>query len=183
VEELKAALDNYSKKDHKDEKYQTREEVVRAYSQGKIFIFKGKLGIGGLLAVLILWSAAIFFLIIPFLEPSYQWGDMYGFLTFFMVFFLCMGAFPFLIKSFYLVIGPQGFLFRKLGRPYYYPWAAVEGIKDRVRQNIDIKLFLRKGGKKKFDSKRYRLKEFPFLKRRTLFIDTFYIYWQNFQNR
>ncbi|MBA7671607.1 hypothetical protein ES703_79766 [subsurface metagenome] len=193
LDELKEAYINYKKKTYKYDKYGTEEQIQNAFSNGKIFVFRGNKISRMVVSIIILILTVSWFTIFVFgftIDFHQTFGlGLYIFLFFtfgILTFLPCFFGILIIVRKF-LVIGPTGVYYRKIIKTKFFQWSNVfvaeariittkGGYKTPSITTAQITIILPSGEKVRFGSFDYRNKEFTRKGKRRMFLNLFLIY-------
>ncbi|MHA1478839.1 MAG: hypothetical protein ACTSPU_11625 [Promethearchaeota archaeon] len=192
LEELKEVFKGYKKGKYTFGKYGTGEQIERAFMEGKIFVLKGAKSIFSLFIIIPIMYAIFMPLILSFSGESY----------FMIVLIIISIEIPIIVSLLllpicithirhFVVIGPSGFYYRKVIKNGCFHWkdvilaqASIHTTRGGYRRSPvtlgRVEFILPDNEKVRFDSGRYRKKEFPSGRafKRVIFIRLFQIYSQ-----
>lgn len=193
LDELKEAYINYKKKNYKYNKYGTEEQIQNAFSNGKIFVFRGNkisLMVTSIISLILTVSWFTIFVIGFTINLHQTFGlGLYIFLFFIFgipTFLSCFFGILIIVRKF-LVIGPTGVYYRKIIKSKFFQWSNVfvaeariittkGGYKTPSITSAQIIIILPSGEKVRFGSFDYRNKEFTRKVKRQMFLNLFLIY-------
>ncbi len=170
--------------------YSTKEQILEEFLKGKIFVLKGKFGVGSWIGTILMFAIAFISLFAILFSGPYGGLFIAPLITTFPI-----GVLVLLTIRRILVIGPLGIWYRNLIKIKTILWKNVSNIigsivtylTQPIPTTAEVKVYLISPGpgkvylpkpKKRFRSSHYRNKEFPKKKKlyREMFINLFYTY-------
>ncbi|MFW9971257.1 MAG: hypothetical protein ACFFDF_13775 [Candidatus Odinarchaeota archaeon] len=185
LDELQEVYYNYKKGNYTFGKYGSTDQIKDAFLDGKNFVLTSSNR--GFLALIIVFLIPIVFLVTSVgsdAETLLLWLFFDG------IFFICISIFTlFLIiflKRYFVVISPEGIYYRKIIANKYFQWSqltlaergikTIRGYKGARSTIVIVSIILLDGKKVKFNSARYKSKEFVKIVKREMFVNLFQVY-------
>jgi len=193
IEELVEVFKGYNKGKYTFGKYGTGEQIERAFMEGKVFVLKGAKSIFSLFIAIPILYAILMPMIINIMSGESYFMVMLIILSIEIPVIISLIFLPICISHIrhFVVIGPMGFYYRKVTKKGCFHWkdvfltqASIHTTRGGYRSPPvtlgRVEFRLPDNEKVRFDSGRYRKKEFPSGRdvKRVLFIRLFEIYYK-----